>query len=167
MKGRRQPPAGLLHLTSRGTSHPGDAEPRGGRRGARHGGRGRRGTRRRGRRTPRGLVASGAVPQCKPAVDGGLSPQLLVLAAVNAGSGRHVRCWDTRGRRAWCARAWPTEMVLKSGCRPVLTSLSSEVLDVRWDMVVGDGPSVDQPEELVRMGAIYRVAALARVAARR
>ncbi|KAM0929303.1 hypothetical protein ACQ4PT_001729 [Festuca glaucescens] len=87
VKGRRQPPAGLLHLTSRGTAHPGDANPRGGRRGARRGGRGRRGTRRRGRRTPRGSLASGAVPQRKPAVDGGISPQLLALAAVNAGSG--------------------------------------------------------------------------------
>ncbi|KAM0866116.1 hypothetical protein ACQ4PT_042833 [Festuca glaucescens] len=81
--------------------------------------------------------------------------------------GRHVRCCDTRWWRAWCARAWPTEMVLKSGCRPMLTSLSSEVLDARWDVVVDDGPSVDRPEELVRMGAIYRAAALARVAAKR
>ncbi|KAM0866974.1 hypothetical protein ACQ4PT_042306 [Festuca glaucescens] len=81
--------------------------------------------------------------------------------------GRHVRCCDMHGRQAWCTRAWPTEMVLKSGCRPMLTSLSSEVLDARWDVVIGDGPSVERLEELVWMGSIYRAAALARVAARR
>ena len=47
------------------------------------------------------------------------------------------------------------------GCRLALTSLPPEVLDVRWDVVVGGGPSRAGPGEPGRMGAIYTTTALA------
>ena len=47
------------------------------------------------------------------------------------------------------------------GCRLALTSLPPEVLDVRWDVVVGGVPSRAGPGEPGRMGAIYTTTALA------
>ncbi|KAJ1256432.1 hypothetical protein BS78_K026000 [Paspalum vaginatum] len=70
--------------------------------------------------------------------------------------------WRARGSPA-CRR--PTGTVRESGCPLALTSLSREVLDARWDVVVVDGPSGAAPEEPGRMGAIYTAAALARAAA--
>lgn len=60
----------------------------------------------------------------------------------------------------------PTGAVRKSECPLALTSqLPRDVLDVRWDVVVVDGPSGGAPEEPGRMGTIYTAAALARAAA--
>ena len=54
-----------------------------------------------------------------------------------------------------------TGTVRKLGRRQALTSLSREVLDATWGVVVVDGPSGAGPGELGRMGAIYTMAARA------
>ncbi|KAG8089837.1 hypothetical protein GUJ93_ZPchr0011g28741 [Zizania palustris] len=70
-----------------------------------------------------------------------------------------------RRARANPACRLPTGTVRKSGCHLALTTLTRELLDAMWDVLVVDGPSGAGPEEPGRMAAIYTAAALARAAA--
>ncbi|XP_057972384.1 glucuronoxylan 4-O-methyltransferase 1 [Malania oleifera] len=49
-----------------------------------------------------------------------------------------------------------------SSCQLALTKLPREVYEVKWDLVVVDGPSGDRPEAPGRMAAIYTASVIAR-----
>ncbi|PON72133.1 IRX15/IRX15L/IGXM [Trema orientale] len=50
----------------------------------------------------------------------------------------------------------------KSKCRLAMKNLPQEVYDLKWDVVVVDGPSGNAPEAPGRMAAIYSAAVIAR-----
>ncbi|RZC59718.1 hypothetical protein C5167_007024 [Papaver somniferum] len=49
-----------------------------------------------------------------------------------------------------------------SKCRLALTQLPKEIYELKWDVVVVDGPSGDKPEAPARMAAIYTTSMIAR-----
>ncbi|CAN1175271.1 Probable methyltransferase At1g27930 [Linum perenne] len=61
------------------------------------------------------------------------------------------------------AAASSSGLLMNSTCRLALTTLPRQVYEVRWDVVVVDGPSGDSPEAPGRMSAIYMAGLLARV----
>lgn len=100
----------------------------------------------------------------------GLEPQHLILASMNAGgttilldddpAGEAYRVLKHAREDPGCApHSKPLE---ESTCQLALTKLPQEVYELKWDVVVVDGPRGDRAEAPGRMAAIYTASMIAR-----
>lgn len=100
----------------------------------------------------------------------GLEPQHLVLASMNAGGTTILLEDDPAGEayrvlkhaREDPACAHHSKPLEESTCQLALTKLPQEVYELKWDVVVVDGPRGDRAEAPGRMAAIYTASMIAR-----